>query len=206
MSPSLVANPCISLCSVGAGLAKYALATTLAVAPIGATADTIFKCMGSDGQVHYQASRCETGQQGDQLVIKQPTETPAASNDPAAFIIVYRDPANKYLLMGTIDGYPTPMLVDTGAAMVSISPSLAQKIGAKCESSVTVNTAAGTSEACTSRVHLIKLGNITLTNVEIIIMPDIKTEVLLGQSALKRLKVEQAKGEIRLSVIEGVTK
>lgn len=206
MNHSLVANSRISLRSAGAGLAKHALAIALAAAPVGAAADAIFKCVGEDGQMHYQASKCEAGQQGNQLVIKQATGAPAASNDPAAFVTVYRDPANKYLLMGTIDGYPTPMLVDTGAFMVSISPSLAQKIGAKCESPVTVNTAGGTSAVCTSRVHLIKLGSITLTDVEIIIMPDLKTEVLLGQSALKRLKVEQVNGEIRLSVIEGVTK
>lgn len=206
MNPSLVTNPHILRCIVGAGLPKYALAITLAVAPIWATADTIFKCKWADGQMHYQATKCEAGQQGDQLVTKQTTDTLAVSNDPAAFVIVYRDPTNQYILTGTIDGYPTPMLVDTGAFMVSIPPSLAQKIGAKCESSGTVNTAGGISAVCTSRVHSIKLGSITLTNVEIMIMPDLKTEVLLGQSALNRLKVEQANGEIRLSVIEGVTK
>ena len=203
MNQERVSNSCILRLRFPAA---YALAVTLAAAPVCAIADTLFKCRWADGQVHYQATRCEAGQLEEQLVTKPPTAEPPAANDPAAYVIVYRDPNNQYLLMGTIDGYPTPMLIDTGAFLVSIPPSLAQKIGAKCESSGIVNTAGGTSAMCRSRVHSIKLGSITLTDVEIMIMPDLKTEVLLGQSALKRLKVEQAKGEIRLSVIEGVTK
>ena len=65
-----------------AGLAAF----VLAAAPIWAAADTIFKCAGTDRQMHYQATPCEAGQQGDQLVIRKTSETPE-SNDPNASVI-----------------------------------------------------------------------------------------------------------------------
>ena len=39
-------------------LMTYTLALTLAVAPIIASADNLFKCMGDDSQIYYQDIKC----------------------------------------------------------------------------------------------------------------------------------------------------
>jgi predicted aspartyl protease len=61
-------------------------------------------------------------------------------------------------------------------------------------------------QICTGIVDSLQIGGITLSNVEAVVMPDMNDVALLGQTALRRLNVEQANGQIRLSVIQGVTK
>ena len=167
-------------------------------------ADPVFKCADADGQVHYQATRCEAGQQGDQLVIRKTSDDPV-DNDPNASVIVYNNSRNSYYTMGSINGYPVNMLVDTGAFMVTLPAAFASKIGARCWGAVVAGTGNGAALGCRSTVRSIRVGNITLNNVEVLILPNVNA-VLLGQSALKRLKVEQSNDQIRLSVIGGVTK
>lgn len=184
---------------IHAGLAAFALG----VAPIAA-ADPIFKCAGADGQMHYQATKCEMGQQGDQLVIRKTSETPD-TNDPNASVIVYNNSKNGYFTMGSIEGYAVNMLVDTGAFAVVLPAQFAQKIGVRCGAAVMAGTGNGVVQGCKSTVRSIKIGSITLSNVEVVIIPNTSV-VMLGQTALKRLKVEQSNDQIRLSVIGGVTK
>jgi aspartyl protease family protein len=182
-----------------AGLAAFAL-----VIASFAAADPIFKCAGADGRMHYQATKCEAGQQGDQLVFKKTFDAPVA-NDPNASVIVYNDSRNSYFTMGSIEGYTVNMLVDTGAFMVTLPAAFAQKIGVRCGTAVIAGTGNGAVQGCTSTVRSIKIGSIALSNVEVLILPNANA-VLLGQSALKRLRVEQSNDQIRLSVIGGVTK
>ena len=182
-----------------AGLTVFAL-----VIASFAVANPIFKCAGADGQVHYQATKCEAGLQGDQMVIRKTSDAPV-DNDPNASVIVYNNSRNSYFTMGSIEGYTVNMLVDTGAFMVTLPAAFAQKIGVRCEAAVMAGTGNGAVQGCKSTVRSIKMGSIALSNVEVLILPNVNS-VLLGQSALKRLKVEQSNDQIRLSVIGGVTK
>jgi aspartyl protease family protein len=155
--------------------------------------------------VHYQSAQCEeAGLQGGQIVIKKTTATPA-ENDPNAYVIVYGNPANVYYTMGSMDGYTVNMQVDTGASMVTVPADFAQKIGLRCEAPMTTNTGNGIALGCKSTVRSLKIGSIMLSNVEVLMLPNVYS-VLLGQTALKRLKVEQSNNQIRLSVIGGVTR
>jgi len=188
-----------SMNTLHAGLAVFALV----IAPFAA-ADSIFKCAGAGGQMHYQATKCEAGLQGDKMVIKK-TSDASVDNDPNASVIVYNNSKNSYFTMGSIEGYTVNMLVDTGAFMLTLPAAFAQKIGVRCGAAVMTVTGNGTVQGCKSTVRSIKIGSIALSNVEVLILPNVNA-VLLGQSALKRLKVEQSNDQIRLSVIGGVTK
>jgi hypothetical protein len=81
---------------------------------------------------------------------------------------------------------------------------IAYKIGLTCHGTSYSNTANGKVQICTALIDTLQIGGITLTNVEASVMPDMTDVVLLGQSALRRLKVEQANDQIRLSVMLGV--
>ena len=119
--------------------------------------------------------------------------------------LVYNNSRNGYYTMGSVEGYTVNMLIDTGAYSVTLPAAFAQKIGVRCGEAVTAGTGNGFTQGCKSTVRSVKIGSISLSNVEALILPNVSA-VLLGQSALKRLKVEQSNDQIKLSVIGGVTK
>jgi aspartyl protease family protein len=181
-----------------------------------------FKCAGADGHMRYQSTKCESVPQGNQLVIKQPSKNPdsqsplvlppsikpATSTKPSTSVIVNKNSNNNYPTTGSIEGTNVNLLVDPGAYEVVLPAGLAQQIGVKCGVTIFTGTAGdgkGVTQGCKSIVHAVKIGNITLANVEVVILPNV-SDVVVGQVALSRLKVEQADGQIRLSAIEGVTK
>lgn len=187
------------------GLAVYALASTLAVAPFGAVAETVFKCKGVDQQVHYQDKACEQENEISHKDINA-VEAGDASNDSAKPVIAYPDAGGTYRVNGSINGYAINMQVDTGAYSVVVREDIAQKIGLRCGASVAASTGNGTATGCKTQATTIQIGGITLRYVDMLILPNIPVEALLGQTALKRLKVEQSNDQIRMSVIQGVTK
>jgi len=181
----------------------------LAVTSPGAVADTLFKCTGANGRVHYQDHSCahsDTEVSRTPLKYAQDSEKqkyPSWAVPPSAVVNVLADPFNAYRLQGDIDGGSFSMLVDTGATYVAVSPRVAAALRLACESRITTSTANGNVEVCTSRVRCIKLGGIVLTAVPVIVVPGLTAaDVLLGQTALSRLKLEQSKGELRLSSLE----
>lgn len=108
--------------------------------------------------------------------------------------------------MATANGYAISVMVDTGASLVSFPERLAEQVGLTCHGMIYTNTANGRVQVCTAVLDTLQIGNITLTDVDVAVMPDLSNVVLLGQSALKRLRVEQANDQITLSAIAGKTK
>lgn len=201
MSQPQVAKSDILRFLSGNGMVDYAVALTLAVTPIGASADTLFKCKDADGQVHFQDAKCVPTQGVSSRELKvapaiKATQTPKESE--GAFVLINVDSHNAYRVLGLVNDMPVQMLVDTGASFVAIPSALAAKTGVGCESAVRVSTANGTSTICKSKIKSLRIGNMVLPNVDAVVLPNAQ-EVLLGQSALNRLKVEQSKGVLRLS-------
>jgi clan AA aspartic protease (TIGR02281 family) len=181
--------------------AAYGLAFVLLAAPSWAAAETLFKCKGSDQQVHYQDKACE-----EENEISHKTIDSVEAGSSSGTAIAYPDAGGTYRVNGSINGYPLNMQVDTGAFSVVVREDIAQKIGLSCGASASAATGNGTATGCKTQATTLQIGGITLKYVDMLILPNIPVEAILGQSALKRLKVEQSNGQIRMSVAEGATK
>ena len=170
-----------------------------------AIADTIFKCKGSDGVVRYQGAKCLRTEDAVSWVAKSSSLVKVAaqgggSETGSSFLLVRIDAFKAYRLPGWINGMATDMVVDTGASLVAVPSRLAQQLGLQCNSFVAMSTANGVTRNCKSVIHSLRIGQMELPDVEAVVMENLNV-VLLGQSALGRLKMEQARGEIRLSTL-----
>jgi aspartyl protease family protein len=171
--------------------------------PIGAEADTVFKCKGADGNLHYQSTKCAQAEEVSSWGARSSSTVQVVEGDAggAAFMVVRKNAFNAYWLRGSINGASVAMVVDTGASFVSIPLPLAKQLGLRCYSQVAMSTANGITQNCKSVVRSVQIGSMVLPDVEVVIMNNLNV-VLLGQSALGRLKVEQSNGEIRLSTLQ----
>lgn len=184
----------------------FSLILALALIPAGAVADTVFKCKGADGNLHYQSTKCAQAEEVSSWGARssatvQVVEGGEAGESGAAFVVVRKNAFNAYWLRGSVNGISVPMVVDTGASFVAIPLPLARQLGLRCYSQVAMSTANGITQNCKSVVRSVQVGPMVLPDVDVVIMDNLNV-VLLGQSALGRLKVEQAGGEIRLSTLQ----
>ncbi len=94
---------------------------------------------------------------------------------------------------GSINGTSTRMVVDTGASMVSMSKDEAKRLGISYLNGerVTVSTANGVVTAYRVTLNTVRVGNITLHQVDGLVQESSMPFVLLGMSFLKRLEIKQ---------------
>lgn len=185
-------------------LRRMVFAMLLAVTATAAFANTVFKCKGSDGLFHYQGSKCFQEQEISSWEATVPAVKTASVEKrelPSEAVVIQEGAFQSYRVRGYLNDIATTMLVDTGASFVAIPSGLADKLGLGCKSLVVVNTANGRTKNCRSTVKTLRIGNFVLPDIDVIVIAaDSFAEVLLGQSALRRLKVEQESGEIRLTM------
>lgn len=107
--------------------------------------------------------------------------------------VLTADANGHFLTTGSINGASARMLVDTGATMVSMSSAEAKRLGIsylKGERGA-VSTANGVVPAYHVTFNTVKLGNITLNQVEGLVQESSMPFVLLGMSFLKRLEMKR---------------
>lgn len=110
---------------------------------------------------------------------------------------VYRNTQGMYLAQGAINGQAIPVLVDTGAFSVAISQTTAQQLGLSLpvDRVIQVSTASGEANAYPVTFDSVSVGEITLTQVEgVIVEGDAPSHVLLGQTFLNQINISQQAG------------
>lgn len=107
--------------------------------------------------------------------------------------ILTADSAGHFFTVGSINGASTRMIVDTGATMVSMSSAEAKRLGISYLNGErgAVSTANGVVPAYRVTFNTVKLGNITLNQVEGLVQESSMPFVLLGMSFLKRLEMKR---------------
>jgi len=100
---------------------------------------------------------------------------------------------------GAIQGEPVRFLIDTGASTVSISASLAQRIGLGCDTAATFHTANGTVRGCVTRVAALEFGPFRAEHLSVAILPNLGGDALLGMNALRQVRMEQSGDRLALS-------
>jgi aspartyl protease family protein len=105
---------------------------------------------------------------------------------------------NAFFTDVSINGTPMNMIVDTGAAYVSIPLQMAGKLGLSQGTAQAMSTANGVALSYLTTIATLKIGNITLKNVAAQLTPNGTPYGLLGQSALSQLMVTQMDGTMML--------
>lgn len=130
------------------------------------------------------------------------TKAPAAKVTQGETVQIYRDTRNMFRTVGSINGMPVGLLVDTGASSVAMNSAQARRLGIDFRvqgNSTYVTTASQVVQAFYLTLERVKVGSIELRNVEgIVIDGPQPEEVLLGMSFLGRLDMSNEGGRMLL--------
>jgi aspartyl protease family protein len=109
-------------------------------------------------------------------------------------VVLYSDSSGHYLADGQINGVTLKFLVDTGASVVAMNSSDARQAGIdyKKGKRIPMHTANGVIQGYLVVINRLKLGGVTLHQVEAVVNEgDSPHIVLLGMSALNRLDMKR---------------
>jgi len=104
-----------------------------------------------------------------------------------------------YFSSGTINGTPVVFMIDTGATIVSISSGIAARAGIRKCTPRQVTTANGQVDACAAKVPELTFGSFRFTQVDVMVMPNMPGDALLGMNVLRNFRIEQAGKVMRIS-------
>lgn len=103
------------------------------------------------------------------------------------------DARGHFAAAGSLNGYPMTFLVDTGATAIAISADEARRIGIdyKSAQAVGVSTAAGVVPAWRIKFNTVKIGGITVNQVDGMVVESGLNVPLLGMSFLNRMEMKR---------------
>ncbi|GKS70078.1 clan AA aspartic protease, TIGR02281 family [Nitrosomonas sp. PY1] len=104
-----------------------------------------------------------------------------------------------YFSSGTVNGVPVVFMIDTGATVVSVSAEIASRAGIQKCTNQKMTTANGIVSACKAIVPEVTFGEFRLTNVEVMVMPNLPGNPLLGMNVLRNFHLEQVDRTMRIS-------
>lgn len=103
------------------------------------------------------------------------------------------DARGHFATAGSLNGYPVTFLVDTGATSVAVSAAEARRMGLdyKAGQLSAVGTAAGVVPAWRVKFNTVKVGPITLNQVDGLVIEAGSGVTLLGMSFLNRMEMRR---------------
>jgi aspartyl protease family protein len=103
------------------------------------------------------------------------------------------DARGHFAAAGSLNGYPVSFLVDTGATSIAINAAEAMRMGLdyKTGQAVGVGTAAGVVPAWRVKFNTVKVGSITLNQVDGMVVESGLSVPLLGMSFLNRMDMKR---------------
>ena len=124
------------------------------------------------------------------LRVGQNVAAQASRSGPASAVLT-ADASGHFLTTGTINGKSVRFLVDTGASMISLGASDARRIGLDFDKgqSSTAMTANGLASVARVKLHTVRVGEITLNNVDALLHQQDMPVALLGMSFLNRMEM-----------------
>lgn len=114
---------------------------------------------------------------------------------PGATVRIWPDTTGMYTVDGSIDGYPTSFLVDTGSTSIAMNRNQAKRLGLDYRLNAVeghTTTASGVAKAYYLKLDTVKVGGITLHDVDAAVLDgDYPKQVLLGMSFLGRIDMNR---------------
>lgn len=103
------------------------------------------------------------------------------------------DARGHFAAMGSLNGYPVTFLVDTGATSIAINADEARRLGLdyRAGQATGVGTAAGVVPAWHVKFNTVKVGAITLHQVDGMVVESGLSVPLLGMSFLNRMEMRR---------------
>jgi aspartyl protease family protein len=116
-----------------------------------------------------------------------------ASDDGRQKVTLAADPSGHFFAQGQVNGGSVRFLVDTGATMVTLPGSTADRLGIDYRKGPRglTQTAAGPTVAYKVKLDEVRLGNITLQNVDAVVLQGGLSFALLGMSFLNRVEMQR---------------
>jgi aspartyl protease family protein len=117
----------------------------------------------------------------------------SASGDGGGKVILTADGQGHFYTIGTINGVSVKFLVDTGATMISLGAGDARRLGLDGNQGERGITQTANGQAIVSRIKLdtVRVGEITLHNVDALIHQNEMPIALLGMSFLNRMEMQR---------------
>ena len=117
----------------------------------------------------------------------------AASAGGGTTITLAAGPGGHFVSSGTINGRAVRFVVDTGATNVALSEAVARSIGLDFGKGERVLTNTANGQVVAHRVSLreVRVGDVTVYNVDATIVPAMMDMVLLGNSFLSRFQMKR---------------
>jgi len=141
--------------------------------------------------------------QGDQIMVeiggkKRPLRVGqhaigASNGDGADKIVMTADVQGHFYTTGTVNGTSVRFVVDTGATSIALGPNDARRIGLDLRQGQRGMTSTANGQVVVTRIPLdtVKIGGITLHNVEAVVLPAEMPVALLGMSFLNRMEMQR---------------
>ena len=124
----------------------------------------------------------------------------SVANNGALEIVIPRSRNGHYYVEGTINGFATTFMVDTGASTVAIDPKTARAARLPEGYAATFGTASGPAQGENVPRQSVTVGGFRIDDVTIAVIEGIGEVGLLGQNILRHLDVTQSGGEMILRV------
>ncbi len=123
--------------------------------------------------------------------------TPSSGNGQ---VILSADERGHFVTMGTINGGTVQFLVDTGATMISMGRTDARRVGIDYRQGQRgmSSTANGVAPVYKVKVDTVRIGDITLNNVDALVHDQDMPWVLLGMSFLNRVEMRREGSNLTL--------
>ena len=116
----------------------------------------------------------------------------AAGTGDASRIVLSAGPGGHFMSAGAINGKAVRFMVDTGASLIGIGQPEAEALGIDFRKGQrgTAGTATGSVPAYLVSLASVQVGEVTLYNVEALVIPGSLPYVLLGNSFLNRFQMQ----------------
>ena len=117
----------------------------------------------------------------------------AAGTGDASRIVLSAGPGGHFMSAGAINGRAVRFMVDTGASLIGIGQPEAEALGIDFRKGQrgTAGTATGSVPAYLVSLASVQVGEVTLYNVEALVIPGSLPYVLLGNSFLNRFQMQR---------------
>ena len=115
-------------------------------------------------------------------------------------IVMTAGSGGHFITLGQINGRSIQMLVDTGASLVVIGASDAERLGIKYRDapSVSMGTANGMTQAWRVRLNSLRVGDVEVFDVEALVARESMPFALLGNSFLTRFQMRRENDQLTL--------
>ncbi len=151
---------------------------------------------GSDAVVEVKGKRATLQLGGAQVSIGT-----AASDGGASQIVLSAGSGGHFTAAGAINGRAVRFMVDTGASLIGIGAAEADQLGIDYRKGQRgmVGTANGAVAAYVITLASVRVGEVTVYNVEALVTPQAMPYVLLGNSFLGRFQMKRENDLMTLS-------